>query len=329
MRALVQDRYGSPDVLRIDEVATPTPGPSQVLVHVHAASVNARDWHVMRGEPRMARAMDRSTFGRSGPKVRTLGTDFAGTIESVGEGVSQWRAGDLVFGESVAAFAEYVVAKADFVASVPSNLTPEEAAAIPLPANTALICLRKGSLEEGQRLLINGASGGVGTFAIQLAKSMGAHITAVCSARNAEQARSLGADVVVNYATEDFCATGEEYDVVFDLVGNRSLRDLRSAVKSTGVIVLSGGGVSGEGRIVGPLKLMIRAALVGRFSSVRVEIPQGNMTKENLQEIAKLAEAGSLRPVVERTYPFEEAADAVRHLEVEHARGKVVISMGQ
>ena len=325
MRALVQDRYGSPDVLRIDNVPKPVPGPGQVLVRVSAASVNARDWHVMRGEPRMARAMDRSTFGRSGPKVRTPGTDFAGTVESFGEGVSQWQSGDAVFGESVAAFAEYVLARHDFIASVPANITFEEAAAIPLAANTALICLRKGGLKEGGRVLINGASGGVGTFAIQLAKSMDAHVTAVCSGRNGEQAGSLGADVVVDYATEDFCDFGEKSDVVLDLVGNRSLNDLRQAVKPTGVIVLSGGGVSGEGRVVGPLKLMIRAALVSRFSSLNVEIPQVHLTKENLGEIAALVESGALKPIIEKTFPLEQAADAIRHLEVEHARGKVVI----
>jgi NADPH:quinone reductase-like Zn-dependent oxidoreductase len=221
MRALVQDRYGSPDVLRVDDVPTPVPGHREVLVRVKAASVNARDWHVMRGEPRLARLLDSATFGRAAPRVRIRGTDFAGTVESVGEGVTRWRPGDDVFGESGAAIAQYVAASEGVVATMPAGLRSEQAAAIPLAANTALVCLRAGQVEAGQSVLINGASGGVGTFAVQLAKSMGVHLTAVCSARNAELVRSLGADAVVDYGSEDFSESGRQHDLVLDLVGNR------------------------------------------------------------------------------------------------------------
>jgi NADPH:quinone reductase-like Zn-dependent oxidoreductase len=229
MQALVQEHYGSPDVLRIDEVATPVPGPEEVLVRVKAASVNARDWHVMRGEPRLARLLDSTTFSRAAPRVKIRGTDFAGTVESVGDGVTRWRPGDDVFGESGAAIAEYVAAPEGVVATMPAGLSFEQAAAIPLAANTALVCLRAGQVAAGQSVLINGASGGVGAFAIQLAKSVGVHVTSVCSARNTELARSLGADVVVDYGREDFSESGRQYDLVLDLVGNRSLRDLRRA----------------------------------------------------------------------------------------------------
>ena len=223
MRALVQDRYGSPDVLRIDEVPKPVPGPGQVLVRVSAASVNARDWHVMRGEPRMARAMDRSTFGRSGPKVRTPGTDFAGTVESVGEGVSQRQAGDAVFGESVAAFAEYILARQDFIASVPAEHHLRGGVRHPhgcqhrthLPTQGRSQGRRPGSLSTALR-----AASARSRFSWPRAWRLMSPLSS--SGRNGEQARSLGADAVVDYGTEDFCEFGEQSDVVLDLVGNRS-----------------------------------------------------------------------------------------------------------
>ena len=328
MRALIQERYGSPDVLRVDDVGTPVPGHGEVLVRVKAASVNARDWHVMRGEPKLARLLDSATFGRAAPTVRIRGTDFAGTVEAVGEGVTRWRPGDDVFGESDAAFAEYVAAPDGVVAMMPAGITYEQAAAIPLAANTALVCLRAGQVQAGQSVLINGASGGVGTFAVQLAKSMGvAQLTAVCSARNAALARSLGADVVVDYGREDFSKSGRQYDVVLDLVGNRSLRDLRRVLKPSGTIVLSGGGVSGQGRFIGPLSLMIRAQLVARLSRLRLVIPDAKPSTQNLAELAVLVESGSVTPVVDKTFAFDNAADAIRYLEVEHARAKVVITL--
>jgi NADPH:quinone reductase-like Zn-dependent oxidoreductase len=326
MRALIQDRYGSPDVLRIDDVPTPVPGDNDLLVRVKAASVNARDWHIMRGEPRLARLLDSSTFGRAAPKVRIRGTDFAGSVESVGGGVTRWRPGDDVFGESGAAIAEYVAAPEEVVATMPASIGFEQAAAIPLAANTALVCLRAGQVEAGQSVLINGASGGVGTFAIQLAKSMGVHLTAVCSARNADLARSLGADVVVDYSREDFSKSGRQYDIVQDLVGNRSLRDLRRVLKPSGTIVLSGGGVSGRGRFIGPLSMLIRAPLWARVSRVRLVIPEAQPSTQNLAELAAMVESGSITPIVDKTFAFEDAAEAIRYLEVEHARAKVVIA---
>jgi NADPH:quinone reductase-like Zn-dependent oxidoreductase len=329
MRALVQDRYGSPDVLRVDDLPAPVRGDNEVLVRVKAASVNARDWHIMRGEPRLARLLDSATFGRTGPKVRIRGTDFAGTVESVGGSVTRWRPGNDVVGESVAAIAEYVVAPEGVVATMPAGIGFEQAAAIPLAANTALVCLRAGRVEAGQTVLINGASGGVGTFAVQLAKSMGVYLTAICSARNADLARSLGADVVVDYSREDFSESGRQYDVVLDLVGNRSLRDIRRVLKPSGTIVLSGGGVSGQGRFIGPLSMLIRAQLLGRVSRLRLVIPEAQPSTQNLAELAALVESGSVTPIVDKTFAFEDAAEAIRYLEVEHARAKVVIAFAR
>jgi NADPH:quinone reductase-like Zn-dependent oxidoreductase len=327
MRALVQHQYGSPDVLNIEEVAKPAPDPDEVLVQVKAASVNARDWHVMRGEPRFARLMDRKTFGRSGPRVKIRGTDFAGVVEAVGAGVTGLRPGDAVFGEADAAIAEYVVAPQKFVAAMPAGLDFEQAAAMPLAANTALMCLRAGRPEAGQRLMINGASGGVGLFAVQLAKSMGLHVTAVCSTRNVEMASSLGADVVVDYRAEDVCTRRETYDIILDLVGNRSFRDLRRVLTPGGRLVLSGGGVSGEGRFLGPIAMLIRAPFAAKLLRIKIAIPEAKPSPKNLAELSGLAVSGTIHSVVEKAFPFESAADAIRHLESEHARAKVVITV--
>jgi len=327
MRALVQDAYGSPDVLEVAAVPTPTPGPGQVRVRVAAASVNARDWHIMRGEPRLARLLDRTVFGRTAPRVAIRGTDFAGTVDAVGAGVTRWRPGDPVFGEADAALAEYVVVSQDLVARVPAGASFPQAAALPLAANTALMCLRAGDPAPGARLLINGASGGVGTFAVQLAKTMGLHVTAVCSARNAELARSLGADSVIDYGVEDFCAAPDRYDVVLDLVGNRSVRALRRLVHPGGTLVLSGGGVSGEGRYIGPLGLLVRAQLSARLPGARIVIPQALPSAERLEELASLVAAGSVTPVIDRDFDLDHGADAIRYLETEHARAKVVVTV--
>ncbi|OEV09592.1 NAD(P)-dependent alcohol dehydrogenase [Streptomyces nanshensis] len=326
MKALVQYRYGPPDVLRVEDVPAPVAGAGEVLVRVHAASVNARDWHLMRGEPRLARLAG-AEFGRTGPKARIRGTDFAGTVEAVGPGVSAWRPGDAVFGERAGAFAEYVAAPADVVAAKPASLTFEEAAAVPLAANTALVCLREGGLEAGGAVLINGASGGVGTFAVQLAKSEGARVTAVCSGRNADLVRSLGADVVVDYGREDFARSGQRYDLVLDLVGNRSLRDLRRVLTPGGCIVLSGGGVSGEGRLIGPMSLLIRGQLLARLTRLRLTVPEAKPSARNLGELSALAEAGTLTPAVDRVFPLKDAAEAIRYMETEHARAKIVITV--
>lgn len=325
MKAIVQDRYGPSDVLRLGEVDPPVAAAGEVLVRVHAASVNARDWHVMRGDPYVARM----AFGLSAPKVRVRGTDFAGRVEAVGAGVTRFRAGDEVYGEIDAAFAEYVrVPAAGAVEIKPANLTFEQAAAMPLAANTALMGLRDAAqVRAGQRVLINGASGGVGTFAVQIAKAFGAEVTGVCSTRNVELVRSLGADRVVDYTREDFTRDGTQYDVVFDLVGNRSLADCRRALTPTGTLVLAGGGVSEGGSVLGPIRLIVRGQLVSRFVRHRVLTLTAVPGRENLATLRELAESGAVTPVIDRTFPLSEAAEAVRYLEMDHARAKVVITV--
>ncbi|WP_327011369.1 NAD(P)-dependent alcohol dehydrogenase [Dactylosporangium sp. NBC_01737] len=325
MKAIVQDRYGPSDVLRLGEVDPPVAADGEVLVRVHAASVNARDWHVMRGDPYVARM----AFGLGAPKVRVRGTDFAGRVESVGAGVTRFRPGDEVFGEIDAAFAEYVRVPAGGALEIkPANLTFEQAAALPLAANTALMGLRDvARVRSGQRVLINGASGGVGTFAVQIAKAFGAEVTGVCSTRNLELVRSLGADRVIDYTREDFTRNGGRYEVVFDLVGNRSLAECRRVLTPTGTLVLSGGGVSAGGSLFGPVRLITRGRLVSRFVRHRVLVLTAVPSRENLATLRELAESGAITPVIDRTFPFGEAAEAVRYLEMDHARAKVVITV--
>jgi NADPH:quinone reductase-like Zn-dependent oxidoreductase len=327
MKAIVQDRYGSPDALELKDVDDPVPADDEVLVRVHASSVNARDWHVMRGDPYLARLMDRSTFGSDGPKVTVPGTDFAGRVEAVGRAVTRFRAGDEVYGDARAAFAEYVCAKEGVVARKPANLTFEQAAAVPLAGVTALDGLRAARVQAGQRVLVNGASGGVGTFAVQLAKSMGAEVTAVCSTRNVELLRSLGADHVVDYTREDFTRAGKRYDVVFDLVGNRSLRDLRRALVPKGTVVLSGGGVSTGGSFFGPMGLIIRGMLLSRFVRYPLIVLNAKLSAESLAAIGELLESGAIMPAIDRTYTLADAPDAIRYVESEHARAKVVVTV--
>jgi NADPH:quinone reductase-like Zn-dependent oxidoreductase len=327
MKALVQDRYGGPDVLRVATVRRPVPRRGQVLVRVEASSVNARDWHVMRGEPRVARLLDRSVFARTAPTVAIRGTDFAGTVVAVGDGVTRWRTGDRIFGEAEAAWAEYLVAAQDAVAAMPDDVTAAEAAVLPLAATTALMCLSAGQLGRGGRLLINGASGGVGTFAVQMGHDMGLQVTAVCSARNADQARLMGAHRVIDYAADDFCATRERYDLVVDLVGNRPVRALRGLLHPTGTLVLSGGGVPGSGRFVGPIGLLARAQLLARTPGPRIVVPQARPTTAGLEEIAGLAGRGAVVPVIDRVFGLDDAAQAMSYVETEHPRGKVVVAV--
>lgn len=324
MKAVVQDRYGSADTLELREVDRPVPGAGEVLVRVHASSVNAYDWHWMHGDPRIARLF----FGLRAPKKRIRGRDFAGRVEAVGPEVEGLHPGDEVYGEADGAFAEFVCAKDTETDLKPAGLTFEQAAAIPLAANTALIGLRDvAGLRAGQSVLVNGASGGVGTFAVQLAKAYGAEVTGVCGARNVELVGSLGADEVVDYSREDFVRAGRRWDVVLDLVGNRSLRDLRRAATPAGTIVLSGGGMYDGGSVLGPMRLMLRGRLLSPFVRQRVlELP-AKASKENLAVLRELTEAGKIAPAVERTYPLSEAAEAIRHLEVEHARAKIVVTV--
>src|SRR3954453_365233 len=261
MRAIVQDRYGAPDVLRSAELEQPVPAAGEVLVRVRAAAVNASDWHVMRGDPYVARLMAPTVFGRRGPKRPGRGRDFAGTVEAVGAEVEGLAPGNAVFGDlglAEGAYAEYAVVRRDRGALKPANLSFEEAAAVPLSGSTALLGLRDlAKAGPGQAVLINGASGGVGTFAVQIAKALGAEVTGVCSSRNVDQLRALGADHVVDYTRDDFTRGEARYDVLFDLVGNRRLRDLRRVVKPGGIVLLSGGGSSKGGSIFGPIGRLI------------------------------------------------------------------------
>ncbi len=278
----------------------------------------------MRGDLYVARP----SFGFGRPKVKIRGTDFAGRVEAVGSDVQRFRPGDEVFGEADGAFAEYVCAPDGVVEAKPANLTFEQAAAMPLAANTALIGLRDvARVRPAQQVLVNGASGGVGTFTAQIAKSLGAEVTGVCSTRNVELIRSLGADHVIDYTVDDFARNGRRYDVVLDLVGNRSLTDFRRALTPAGTLVLSGGGVSSGGSMFGPIGLFLRSQLLSRFVRHRLLTLPSKPSKENLAALRELVESGKLTPVIDRTFPLSEAPEAIRYLEVEHARAKVVITV--
>ena len=327
MKALVQDIYGTSAVLRLAEVDRPEASAGQVLVQIAAASINAADWHIMRGEPRVARLMDRSIFGRTAPRERIRGRDFAGTIDAIGPGVTGWRVGDTVLGEDDATLAQYAAVDQSCLARKPEALSFQQAAAMPLAAVTADLCLRQGGVEAGQRVLIIGASGGVGTFAVQLAAVRDATVAAVCSTRNIDLVTSLGAADVFDYTREDFTRAGRSYDVVLDLVGNRSLRDLRRVVAPGGRLVLSGGGNPGQGTYVGPVGLMAKAGLFGRILGLRVHIPRAAPDAERLTELAEMAARDEIRPVIDRVYPLADAVAAMRHLEMEHARGKIVVTI--
>jgi NADPH:quinone reductase-like Zn-dependent oxidoreductase len=331
MKAIVQDRYGPPDVLTLQDVDPPVAADSEVLVRVHAAAVNAYDWHFMRGDPYLARLMASAWLGLRGPKRPIRGRDFAGRVEAVGRNVTRFRAGDEVYGDLGhlnGAFAEYVSVPDGQVDRKPANLTMEQAAAVPLAANTALMGLRDvGQVQPGQRVLINGASGGVGTFAVQIAKAFGAEVTGVCRTRNVELVRSMGADHVIDYTREDFAAGGQRYDVVFDLTAKRSLTDLRRALTPQGTLILSGGGTSEGGSLVGPMGLGIKAMVLSRFVSQRLVQLMEQPSKENLATLRELIESGKLTPVIDRTYPLSAVPDAIRYVEVEHARAKVVITI--
>ncbi|MEV5968911.1 NAD(P)-dependent alcohol dehydrogenase [Streptomyces sp. NPDC051921] len=323
MKAWVQDRYGSADVLEFREVDVPVPGEHEVLVRVHAASVNAADWHLMRGDPYVARL----ALGLRRPRERVRGRDFAGVVTAVGAGVSRFRPGDEVFGEAAGSFAEYVCAAQDAVERRPSGLSYEQAAAIPLAGNTALMGVRDlGRLRQGQKVLVNGASGGVGTFAVQIAKAYGAEVTGVCSTRNVELVRGLGADRVLDYTREDFTQGPERYDLLLDLVGNRSLAEYRRVLAPGGRLVLSGGGAFEGGSLVGPMGLIIQGQLASLFTGGRVRVLTAKPRAENLAALRELAEEGRIAPVVERTYPLAEADRALRYVEGDHPRAKVVIS---
>lgn len=331
MKAIVQDGYGSPDTLELTEVGLPTPAGDEVLVRVHAASVNAYDWHIMRGDPYLARLLAPGVTGLRGPRTKVRGRDFAGTVVEAGHEVTRLRPGDEVYGDTFhanGAFAEYVRAPESFVAPKPRNLSFAQAAAVPLAANTALMGLRDlAHVRPGQRVLVNGASGGVGTFAVQLAKAFGADVTAVCSTRNLDLVKSLGADHLIDYKQDDFTLDRHRYDVVFDLVANRRLRDLRRPLSPTGTLVLSGGGVFAGGSLVGPMGLVIKGQLVARFARQRLLLLREQPSSANLSALRDLIEAGDVTPAIDRTYDLSQVPEAIRYLESEHARAKVVITV--
>jgi NADPH:quinone reductase-like Zn-dependent oxidoreductase len=322
MKAIAYELYGSAEVLELREIDLPALGDDEVLVRVHAASVNPLDWHRMRGEPYFMRASE----GLAKPKNTALGADVAGRVEAVGRDLTQVQPGDEVFGMATGALAEYVRASAEAVAPKPANVTFEEAAAVPVAGLTALQGLRdKGGVEAGQRVLINGAAGGVGTFAVQIAKSFGAEVTGVCSTRNVELVRSIGADRVVDYTREDFTLSVERYDLVLDAVANRSLSALRRILKPDGTLVWVG---AAKGRSGGrPLLRFMRAMLMGRFVSQTVVTYLTKRNRDDLTFLTELIEAGKVTPVIDRRYPLSEAAQAIRYLEGGHARGKVVIAV--
>ncbi|MBM0276517.1 NAD(P)-dependent alcohol dehydrogenase [Micromonospora tarensis] len=326
MKAIIQDRYGPPEALTLADVDPPVPAADDVLVRVEAAALNAYDWHAMRGDPRMARL----AMGRSRPRARIPGRDFAGRVEAVGNRVRQLRPGDAVFGDLGAAggaFAEYVRVPASLVAARPANLTPQQAAALPLAGVTALMGLGAGPVRPGDRLLINGASGGVGTLAIQLATALGATVTAVCSTRNVDLVRSLGAAHVVDYTRDDFTRDSRRHDVVFDLVGNRSLTALRRVLTPTGALLLSGGGVYRGGSLIGPVGLLARGRLLAPLVRHRIVVLTAVPGRQHLDALRVHAENGRLTPVIDRAYPLHEVPRALRYLEGEHARAKVVITV--
>jgi len=323
VNAIIQDRYGPPDVLKLVEVELPTPSENQVLVKVHAAAANPLDWHFMRGSPFLVRLQS----GLSKPKDPRLGADLAGTIEAVGSDVRGLRPGDAVFGEvGRGAFAEYVCARASAFAPKPDNLSYEQAAAVPVVGFTALQGLRDaGKMQSGETVLINGASGGVGTFAVQLAKSYGTEVTGVCSTRNVELARSIGADHVIDYTETDFTQTGQRYDLIYDAVGNRSVSDLKRALRPQGRCVIAG--FTSMARLVEHMVLGPLRSREGGKSVRLMGVAQPNQA--DLNAIKELLENGHVIPVIDRQYPLSETAEAIRYLEAGHARGKVVITVAQ
>jgi NADPH:quinone reductase-like Zn-dependent oxidoreductase len=327
MKAIVYSEFGPPAaVLKVAEVDKPSPKAKEVLVRVRAASANPLDWHFIRGEPRVMRLMGK-------PHNRTPGADFSGQVEAVGADVSHFRVGDEVFGGGNGTFAEYACANVENVARKPATLTHEQAAAIPVAASTALLAVRdKGGLKPGQSVLVNGAAGGVGTFAVQIAKALGANVTGVCSARNLDLVRSIGADQVIDYTTEDFAASGRQYDLVLHVAGNRSLKDHRRALKPDGTLVLVGGGtgrdMGGGSQTLDTLRamaLVMSRGIFARFLRQRIRMFVAKIRPDDLALIADLCASRKITPVIDRAFPLSEAAEAVRCVEGGHPRGKVLV----
>jgi 2-desacetyl-2-hydroxyethyl bacteriochlorophyllide A dehydrogenase len=322
MKAIVWTKYGPPDVLQFKEVEKPVPMDGEILVKIHAASVNALDWHRMRASPFFVRLGE----GLRKPKDPRLGADLAGRVEAVGNNVTQFQPGDEVFGAGTGSFAEYAAVPENTVALKPTTSSFEEAAAIPVAAITALQGLRdKGQIHSGQKVLVNGASGGVGTFAVQIAKSFGAEVTGVCSTRNLDLVRSIGADHVIDYTQEDFTTNGQHYDLIYDAVGNRSVSDYKRALNPKGTCVIAGFQNLPrlfEHGVLGPWRSKTGDKKVGLMGIAK-------MNQKDLVFVKELVEAGKVVPVIDRRYPLSETAEALRYLEEGHARGKVVITVDQ
>ena len=326
MKAVRYHRYGGPDVLELQEVAMPAAGDGELLVRVRAASVNPLDWHFMRGAPYLVRAM--AGLSRPKPSASRLGADMAGTVEAVGQNVTGFQPGDEVFGglEERGTLAEYISVRADAVVlQKPAGLTFEQAAAVPVAAFTALQALRdKGRVQPGQKVLVNGASGGVGTFAVQIAKALGAEVTGVCSTANVGMVASIGADHVVDYTREDFTRAERRYDLLIDIAGSRSLAETRRVLVPKGVLVVVGG--PNKGRWIGPFGRTIRMLMQSPAVSQRMVSFLAHQNRDDLAVLRELLDAGKVTPVIDRTYRLNQVAEAVRYLETGHARGKVVIT---
>jgi NADPH:quinone reductase-like Zn-dependent oxidoreductase len=327
MKAIVYCEYGSPDVLKFEDVEKPVPNDDQVLIKVRATSLNALDVYMTRDA-----WLNRLIFGLRKPRDTRLGRDVAGVVEAVGKNVTQFKPGDEVFGICRGSLAEYAVTSERALVMKPGNVPFAQAASLPLAGLTALQGLREGKIQPGQKVLINGATGGVGTFAVQIAKSLGAEVTAVCSTRNVDLVRSIGADHVIDYTKEDFTQSGQRYDVIFDNVANHSFAERRRVLNPKGICVLAGMGGAGiktgeaMGRIAGNLFL---ARGLSSFTNQKFAQYMTKMSKQDLILLGDLIQGGKLRPVIERTYTLNDAPEALRHLDAGHARGKLVITIGE
>ena len=328
MKAIVYDHYGSPDVLRYEEIEKPAAGNDEVLIKVRAASANPLDWRIMGGAPLPLRLI----FGLRKPSVTRParpGVDVAGVVEAVGSNITRLKPGDQVFGTCKGAFAEYACAREPELAMKPENVSFEQAASVPIAAVTALQGLRdKGRIQPGQKVLINGAAGGVGAFAVQIAKSFGAEVTGVCSTRNVEMVRSIGADHVIDYTREDFARSGKRYDLFLDCHVNHSLWDCRRVLNPRGIYVLAGGPNGGLiAALVGFFEALFIMFVLSRFVSRKLVVFMAKMNKDDLNCLRELMEAGTVRPVIDRRYSLREVPEAIRYLKEGHARGKVVITL--
>jgi NADPH:quinone reductase-like Zn-dependent oxidoreductase len=321
MKAITRVVYGPAESLSFDEVPMPEVGDTDVLVKMHASSVNPYDWHLLRGEPYLLRL----SAGFRRPKSHDMGIDVAGTVTAVGANVTRFKTGDNVFGIGRGAFAEYAVANEERLAAKPDALTFESAASIPCAGNTALVAVRdKGEVQSGMSVLVNGASGGVGSYAVQIAKSLGAEVTGVCSTRNIDLVKSIGAVDVIDYTRDDFSRQSQRYDVVVDTIGNRSLRALRRALKPRGTLVVAGGG---SGKWFRPMALLLKVIVVAPFVRQQLRGVMAGVTTEGLETLSTLVVSGDVVPLIDRTYPLGETPVALGYLEEGHARGKVIITV--